>query len=426
MKTDKMANQSATQPANPGDKIARKPLVIAFFTIFLDLVGFGMMIPIQSFYAQEFGASPSTITWLGGSFSLMQFLFAHFWGRLSDRVGRRPIILISVAISALGHFVFALAPTLSLLFVARMIAGFGNANLATAQAIISDTTTRENRAKGMGLIGAAFGLGFIFGPAIGGLLGQISPTAPSWGAGILALVNLAFAYFMLPETRRPDSAPAPRRSFAVSTYLHAAKLPNVGPIFAMTLSFTFAFALMEHVIGLLIESVWVQGLTGAMRISAASSRTAWYLVVIGLTATMIQGGLIGKLTKRFGEVRLSRSGLAIVTLAFITIPLIAYSEMYGLLLVNGAIMACGTGIYNPSNLALLSKSAGDHEQGGVLGLNQSLAALGRVIGPAMAGPLFELHHWTPFWVGAGVMAVVSLPFALRLQSPGSRGSTAAA
>ena len=175
MNSGKMANLSS-----------RKPLVIAFFTIFLDLLGFGIIIPVQAFYAQDFGASATAVTLLGGSYSLMQFFFAHFWGSLSDKVGRRPIILSSVAISAVGHFVFAMAPSLSILFLARMIAGFGNANIATAQAIISDSTTHENRAKGMGIIGAAFGLGFIFGPAIGGFLGQYSPTLPSFAAGVLA------------------------------------------------------------------------------------------------------------------------------------------------------------------------------------------------------------------------------------------------
>jgi len=403
---------------NSGKMTSRKPLIIAFFTIFLDLLGFGIMIPIQAFYAQEFGASPTVITLLGGSYSLMQFLFAHFWGRLSDQVGRRPIILMSVAISAVGHFVFAMAPTLTLLFVARMIAGFGNANLATAQAIISDTTSKENRAKGMGVIGAAFGLGFIFGPAIGGLLGQYSPTLPSFAAGVLALCNLAFAWFMLPETRRPDSSPAPRRTFKPEAYLQAMRRVNIGQIFGITLTFTLAFALMEQVVGLLIESVWVHGLTGNARVGEATRLTAYYLVMVGITATLIQGGLIGRLSRRFGEITLARTGLAIVITSFVMIPFVAESRAYGLMLVNAVIMACGTGIYNPSSLSLLSRSADSDEQGAILGLNQSLAALGRALGPAFSGLFFEIRPTLPFWIGAGIMGS-SLLLAFRLRRPAS-------
>ncbi|MEI6397812.1 MAG: MFS transporter, partial [Pseudomonadota bacterium] len=182
-------------------KSQRSPLLIAFFTIFLDLLGFGIVIPVNSFYVQSLGASPAVIAWLSASYSLMQFLFAPFWGRLSDKIGRRPVILISVAASCAGHMIFGLSSTLFTVFAARLLAGFGNANLGTAQAIISDVTTPENRAKGMGLIGAAFGLGFLLGPAIGGFAGQYSPQAPAIVAGCLAFINFMLAYFLLPETR---------------------------------------------------------------------------------------------------------------------------------------------------------------------------------------------------------------------------------
>jgi len=404
----------------------RSPLFIAFITIFLDLLGFGMMIPIQAFYAQEFGASAAVVTILGGSYSFMQFLFAPFWGRLSDRVGRRPIILFSVFISACGHFLFAMAGSLPMLFVARMIAGFGNANLGTAQAIISDVTTPENRAKGMGVIGAAFGLGFIFGPAIGGLLGQISPTAPSLGAGILAVANLLFAWKMLPETLRLDARSTHRRTFSPAAFRHAARHLNVGRIFVITFVFTTAFALMEHVIGLLIEKTWVdptiaasEALGGHERISEAAKRTALFLVMVGITATIIQGGLIGKLQKKFGEVTLSRAGLVLVAISLALIPLAAAGGVYATLLPVAMIMAMGTGIFHPSNTGLLSRSIDADEQGGVLGLNQSLSSLGRVIGPLFAGLLFQWHEAAPFLIGAGLVGVTFV-VALGLVQPQSR------
>ena len=161
-------------------KKKNNPLFVAFLTIFLDLLGFGILIPIQPFFAESLGASASTVTLLSATYSIMQFLFAPFWGSLSDRYGRRPIILSSIFISAIGYFIFASAQSLQLLFLSRALSGFGNANLGAAQAIIADSTTGADRAKGMGLIGAAFGLGFIFGPAVGGILGQISPRTPLW------------------------------------------------------------------------------------------------------------------------------------------------------------------------------------------------------------------------------------------------------
>ena len=405
-------SNSSTSP----EKTPRSPLVIAFITIFLDLLGFGMLIPIQAFYAQEFGASAALITILGGSYSFMQFLFAPFWGRLSDRVGRRPIILISVAVSALGHFLFALAGSLPMLFFARMIAGFGNANLGTAQALISDTTTPENRSKGMGLIGAAFGLGFIFGPAIGGALGQISPTAPSWAAGILALFNLLFAWMFLPETLKPGAKPQThgRKTFSWAAFKHASRHVNVGVIFTITFVYTSAFALMEHVVGLLIEATWVSEKIGQARIGAASKLTAIYLVVIGLTATVIQGGLIGKLQRTFGEIRLVRTGLVMVALSLAAIPFAASASAWPAMLATGILMAIGSGIYNPSNLGLLSRSIDADEQGGVLGLNQSLSSLGRVVGPLFAGLLFQLNQAAPFWVGA-FFILAAAAIALRLK-----------
>jgi len=184
---------------------SKRPLLIAFITIFLDLLGFGIIIPIQPFFTQSLGASPTIITLLAASYSLMQFVFAPVWGSLSDRWGRRPIMLFSIAIASIGYFIFASAESLWVLFFSRMLSGFGNANLGTAQAIISDSTTGEDRAKGMGLIGAAFGLGFIFGPAIGAFLSQISPRTPLYFAGVLSAFNFVLTYLILPETRKKGS-----------------------------------------------------------------------------------------------------------------------------------------------------------------------------------------------------------------------------
>ena len=181
------------------------PLLIIFITVFIDLLGFGIIIPLLPFYAEHFGASALIVGLLSSSFSLAQFLFAPFWGRLSDRIGRRPVILIGLLGSALSYAFFALATSLPMLFVARSLAGIAGANIPTAQAFIADTTTAETRARGMGLIGAAFGLGFIFGPAIGGFLSHWGYAAPAWFAAALSLANFVAAVFLLPESRPPHA-----------------------------------------------------------------------------------------------------------------------------------------------------------------------------------------------------------------------------
>lgn len=388
-----------------------KPLIIAFFTIFLDLLGFGIMIPIQPFYVQEFGASPTQITILGASYSLMQFLFAPFWGKLSDRIGRRPIILVSVAVSALGHLIFGLGNSLIMIFAARMLAGFGNANLGTAQAIISDVTTPENRAKGMGLIGAAFGLGFIIGPAVGGVLGQYSMTLPAFFASGLAVCNFLFAWLFLPETlanKAPGDNGHRRTFFSITALKKAARHPDIAILFSMTFIYTLGFAIMEQVIGLFIEKIWVLDTVSEVRSKEAARLTAVYLVVVGFTAVIIQGGLIGRLSKRFGERRLARFGLLTLTLALGAIPMAGSSSSFAFMLLTAMLLAIGSGTFNPSNSALVSRAADPGEQGSILGLNQSLSSLGRVLGPACAGLIFEFHVDMPFYIAATLTALAAI------------------
>ena len=401
--------------------------MIAFFTIFLDLLGFGIMIPIQPFYVETFGATATQVTLLGASYSLMQFLFAPFWGRISDRIGRRPIILLSVAVSAVGHLIFGLAQTLGTLFAARMLAGFGNANLGTAQAIISDVTKPEDRAKGMGLIGAAFGLGFIIGPAIGGVLGQYSPVLPAFFAAFLAVCNLVFAWFMLPETLDKSKARAPgRRLISLAALKHAARHTNVGILFSMTFIYTLGFAIMEQVIGLFIQHIWVDpGLDPAERLRMATQMTAIYLVAVGFTAVLIQGFLIGKLSRKFGEQALAKYGLILLTVAMISIPLAGGTGVFPLMVMTAIILAAGSGIFNPSNSSMVSRAADPSEQGSTLGLNQSLGSLGRVLGPAAAGAIFELNPSWPFYI-AGCLTALAGIIATRLKptpdNPVSSGS----
>lgn len=397
-----------------------KPLLVAFITIFLDLVGFGIVIPVQAFYVESFGASAAVITLLGASYSAMQFLFSPFWGRLSDRVGRRKIVLSSVFLGGLGHLAFGLAPGLAWLFAARMLAGFGNANIGTAQAIISDVTTPETRAKGMGLIGAAFGLGFIFGPAIGGALSQIGPTAPFFAAAGLSLFNLGIAAAFLPETRDPAKAAPPKHgAFSLDALKrYFAEPGNVRRVFLLSFVTNLGFAMMEQTCGLFIQHAWLSDspLLGVERIKEAAGLTAYYLVAVGVTATVIQGGMIGRLQKRFGEVRLTRFGALLLLVAMALLPTLVAARSMPLMLLSAVLMAAGSALLNPSSQSLLSRAAGTHEQGEALGLNHSMSAFGRIFGPAVAGSLFLRFPGLPFYTSAVLMAI-AVVVSLRLTKP---------
>jgi multidrug resistance protein len=396
-------------------------LTIVFVTIFMDLVGFGILIPIQPFYAEYFGARPTTVTLLSASFSIVQFLFAPAVGRLSDHVGRRPVMLATIAINAAGYLVFGLAGSLAMLFAARIVCGFGSANLGTAQAIVADITSPETRARGMGVIGAAFGLGFIFGPAIGGFLGQYGLAMPGLAAAALSAVNFVLALFILPETRPAGVPPrAARWRLSLPALREAAAHPTVRQLFWIYLIGTFAFSLMEQVLGLFIERAWVPhvpGETAAEHLREAAAMTAWFLVVVGVTATAVQGVLIGRLARRFGERRLLQAGTLLITLSLILIPIVGATGSYAVFLGIGPLLAAGSGLTNPALPSLLSRSVAGDAYGETLGLGQSLSALGRVLGPTVAGALFEVSPAAPFWMGAALAATcVGRAMKLRVES----------
>jgi len=410
----------ASRPANN-----KKILSLVFFTVFLDLVGFGIIIPIQPFYAEKLGASATTVTLLGASFSLMQFIFGSFWGQLSDRIGRRPVMLLSIACSSIGYLIFGLSNSLTILFLARMLAGFGSANIGTAQAIIADSTPPEFRAKGMGLIGAAFGLGFILGPALGGFFSQVDLAMPALVAAALGAFNFVFALTSLPETcpqklgESSKAQAAHRPGFSWADLRHAARHPNVAQIFIVYFLYISAFSMMEQVLGLFIEATWhplSQGIVSSVRAKQSAAETAYVLMMVGITATIVQGGLIGKLAKRFGERRLLITGISLVGMALFLVPLVGKWQVYRWMLGWAVFLAIGSGLTNPSISSLLSQSVDRDEQGGVLGIGQSLAALGRVIGPSFAGFLFEKSPAFPFWIaGAVIFMAVLVATSIKVQ-----------
>ena len=268
------------------------PLLVIFVTVFINLLGFGIIIPLLPFYAEHFGASALIVGLLSTSFSLMQFLFAPFWGRLSDRIGRRPVILIGLIGSALWYSLFALATSLTMLFVARCLAGIAGANIPTAQAFIADITTKENRARGMGMIGAAFGLGFVFGPAIGGFLSHWGYAAPAWFAAAISFANFVAALFLLPESRSAsDDREQAGRLEAFRRALVRPHLPLVLLVYFLVL---VAFSSFEATFALFSE-----------RQFGFTSTTIGYMFAwIGVVLATVQGALVGRVAKRVGEQRI--------------------------------------------------------------------------------------------------------------------------
>jgi len=370
-----------------------RPLLPVLLAVFLDLVGFGIVIPLLTFYAETFGATAMEVTLLMACYSLAQFLFAPVWGALSDRFGRRPIMLFSIAATALGLAGFASATTLWQLFLFRTLHGMATANISTAQACVADLTPPDKRAMGMGLIGAAFGVGFTVGPLIGGELSAFGYAAPIWAAAGLSALNFVLAVFLLPETRpaNPSGQPFRKRSIRPDAFLRVLRHPIVGLCVALTFVLTMAFGMMESTFTLFAEH--------ERHLSAA--HVGRMFGVTGVVMILVQGGLIGRLVRRYGEAALLLSGLVLLAIALALLPLAPPTVP---MVAVFCLMAVGQGISNPSLQALISRGTPEHEQGFVLGTNQSLSALARVVGPAAGGAIYTtIGPAAPFYGGAVVV-----------------------
>ncbi|MET0626338.1 MAG: MFS transporter [Pyrinomonadaceae bacterium] len=411
----------------------RSPLLVIFVTVFIDLVGFGIVIPVLPFYVEgtQFGASPRAVGLLFASYSAMQLIFSPILGRLSDRYGRRPVLFFSLLGTSLGFFVMGFATTLWMLFAGRIIDGITGGNISTAQAYIADVTTEENRAKGMGLIGAAFGLGFIFGPALGGILSRWGVHVPFIFAGALALANAVLLYFVLPETVGPGH-PA-RESAANGRWAQLARAlgrPSLAFVLAVYFLFVTAFSVMTSSFGLFT----------LYRFGFDAHDTGWIFAFVGVVGAVVQGGLIGRLVKAFGEPPLVIAGALMFAASLAFIPLTGPGTGTAALLSLGALFALGNGLATPSLTSLASKSAGAGEQGGVLGVTQSVASLARVVGPLVSAALIYSavatvgHDGNPhnmsdrsvgltFWAAAAIMFVAFLlaAYFARAYAPEYRG-----
>jgi MFS family permease len=371
--------------------------------VFVDMLGFGMVIPVMTLYAERLGAPIGQTGWLMASYSLMQFVFAPLWGRLSDRYGRRPLLLFSIAMTSLAFLMYALAPTFGWLVASRLFAGAATGNIGIAMAYVADVTSPEERARGMGFIGAAFGMGFVLGPWMGGELSQaFGLAAPGYAASVLAAVNGGVALFVL---REPERRVAAERKGRFAALLQELGKPGIRRLIVIYLLVVFAFAGMESTFALLSEHRY--GLT--------AGEVGRVFGFIGVVIVVVQGGLIGPLTRRYGERTLLVAGLLSMALGFTALP---FAPGLAGLLAASVPLAAGNALANPSMSSLLSRSARAEDQGGTLGIGQSASALGRVLGPVTATFVFDAFWIAGPYVGGAVILLAMAGLAATLRQPG--------
>ncbi|GAB6054205.1 tetracycline resistance MFS efflux pump [Magnetospira thiophila] len=388
-------------------------MLILFIIVFIDLIGFGIIIPLLPFYGEHFQATPDTVGLLMATYSLTQFIAAPFWGRLSDHRGRRPILLLTLAGLSLSYVMLAYADSLLLLFAVRAFGGFMAGNISTAFAYVADITTPANRAKGMGAVGAAFGLGFIFGPAIGGILAGHDPAtadfyAPSMAAAGMSALAFLLALVKLRESLSPEirarikDRPKRKRSLQIR---EAFSRPVQGRYLLLMFLSTFVFAGMETTFAMWSERQFQWG----------PLQNGYLFACVGLFSAAMQGGLVGRLVRIFGEAKLVVLGSAGLAIGLGILPL---SNDLIVLSVSMVFMAGGFSLLQPSLNSLLSLSAGEENQGGIMGVMRSVATLARVVGPAWAGFLFASfgREW-PYFGGAIIAALVALIALVALRQP---------
>ena len=388
------------------------PLLVIFLTVFIDLIGFGICLPLLPKYAERYGAQGWQIGAAMGVYSLMQLVFAPWWGQLSDRIGRRPVLLVRNFGSIIAYGLFGLSASYIgdtgfwILIGSRIFAGICGANLSVASAYIADVTTPEKRSKGMGLIGMAFGLGFILGPVIGSQsfkhFGLAGPGAVA--AGICAL-NFLLGCFILPETRKKDAAPAIRRP-RFAQIRHVLGMKEVGFLIGIYFLGTFAFTAFESTLPLLLDT----------KLHYDEEHVGYVFAFCGIMAAMVQGGGIGRLVKSFGERRLIGASLLVVAVSLVLMPL---ANSLPTMLAALAVFAIGSGINRAPTMGLISQLSPADEQGTTLGSAQSAGTLARVLGPTVATTLYDLWLPAPYLACATIALLAGLLAVLRLM-----GSTA--
>lgn len=377
----------------------KSPLILIFVVVFVDLLGFGILIPIlPTFATKELHVNETLIGISIAIYSMVQFLVNPFFGSLSDKKGRRSIILYCLLLNAAGYVIFAFTHTYWMLLLSRVVAGIGGSSIGVAQAYIADITTREERAKGMGLIGLAFGLGFVFGPLIGGFLAKYSYMATGFASASTSLIAFIFCYFKLPESLKPGlfNIQEKRKLFNTEAFIATFKHPSVGIAIILFFILTFSVANIYGTFALLGYKMYH---LNDMQIGSVYG-------VIGIIGAIVQGGLIGRLSKKHSDNKLITTGAFFMMIGLALMP---YAGSYVGLLIVCVVLASGSGILQPTLLSLLSKVAPEAEQGMILSINQSLSAFARMLGPLWGGFAFEfLGYDVPFETGAACSLLILL------------------
>lgn len=378
------------------------PLFLMALTILIDFTGFGLILPLLPFWAQRLGANPVGVGLILTVYALAQFIFTPLLGRLSDRYGRKPIIFASLLIEGASLALSAIAWSLPILLLARFIGGLGASNIGSAQAVVSDVTTPQERAKGMGLIGASIGLGFVIGPALGGVLAPLGPAVPFWAATGVAALNAVLVLLFLPETlNRQDvagkSAHARGRLLAgITDVLH---YPVVVRLIVINLIFTIAFTAMEAIFPLFTQHTFRWG----------AAQNGYIFTYVGIIIVIMQGGLVGQLVKRWKEQAIMIAGLVMLAVGLI---LLAFSTQLAILLIALGILSAGDGAVTPLVSTLLSFASPAEAQGETLGLAQGVGGLGRIVGPVAAGSAYAFGGpATPFITG-GILVLLAAALAI--------------
>ncbi|WP_066174128.1 MFS transporter [Bacillus marinisedimentorum] len=361
----------------------KKALAILFLVMFLVMAGFGIIIPVLPFYAEEIGANPTELGLLMAVYSFMQLLFAPVWGKISDRVGRKPVIMIGIFGLAVSFFLMAIATELWMLFAARILGGFlSSANMPTTMAYVADVTSDENRGKGMGIIGAAIGLGFVFGPGIGGVFAEYSLSAPFFLSGILSLITFLVVLFVLKESLPPEARTA-EGSKRESRW--AAFKGEVTILYILQLFVSFSLAGLEATFAYF----------AAERAGLDAKSLGYIFMIMGLAGAFVQGGLVGRLTKRFGEGKVIQGGIIVSAIGFGLVLLVNDFTTAAIYLT---IFGIGNGVIRPSVSSLITKES-HAGYGSATGLLSSFDSLGRIAGPPVGGWLFTIAIGLPYIFG---------------------------
>ncbi|MBX3111028.1 MAG: MFS transporter [Fimbriimonadaceae bacterium] len=389
------------------------PIVAIFLTVMLDMLSFSIVIPDVQIRVEAMthgSHSPALAGVLNGLtlavFSIAQFLVSPYLGRLSDRIGRRPVLMVTCSMAVVASVLYAYATSLPVIWLSRICLGTAAANMGVAQAYISDVSAAEERAKAMGLLGMAFGIGFIFGPPLGAWLLQVghgTPLALGWVSASFALVNLAFIVFALPESRRAAQPSSQQATGRMAALRNAFGHPQLAQLLALFFVANLAFTNLESTFYLLGKDVY--------KISVAE--TTVVLVVVGIVAAVTQGGLIRLLVPRFGELTLVRAGYLLTGPTLFAMPLVP--PLWPILL-GASIMGIGNGVAGPSVLSLISQAADQEVVGEVMGVTGSLGAMARIIGPVVANALYKVGPVWPYFL-AGTMMLVPLTMAWRYRKP---------